>query len=312
MPVDGLELCANGDYKGCVMACDTGSCGAANGLAANYICGSDSGVPPVTLFEFTWGSDEKDEDTWDISNVDGHNVGIRVDVIGGSVTPGRSAECRITKPVEEWCPSEVLWRGTVNSGVDHCSSICKAMTDNTYEERADDASRQRLSALKQQREPWSGGPMSSFLCCDCGAPGGTCEDNTDTPSSTCYYGCSPYQTKPFNTAFETRRCFAKRKTFEQSTHKSADGSQRQIGWSSIGMGKQDVLDGKLRDVPDWPAAGPPQRPPVDWKPEKNWAEIFSDLCPQAYSWQFKDLTSTYHSRGAVGYKITFLPRPGAS
>ena len=323
--VDGLPECdvsrrSIGGLKGCAMACDTGSCGAGNAILSNYVCRTDGGEPPATLFEFTWGYTETDEDTWDVSNVDGHNIGIRVDVIGGTVKPGRSVACRINMPVESWCPKELTLKGKIVPGADHCNSICKAVTSwdpfanvsqPFFDQLSDDA-KSIIMGYQTQTEPWTGGSMRDFLCCRCKEmTDGICMNaGTRKPQGDCPYGCSPYMIDPATSEFTHRRCFAKRVQFDPSYRQAHDGTTRQVGWSSVGTTKEEILSGKLRNVPDWPKAGPPANPGAWYNPERNYAEIYADLCPNAYSYQFADLSSTYQATNATGYRIEFLPRPG--
>ncbi|XP_042010676.1 pathogenesis-related thaumatin-like protein 3.5 [Salvia splendens] len=95
--------------------CATGDCGGA-------IKCSGGGVPPVSLAEFTIGSGAAGKDFYDVSLVDGYNVGISVQASGGS-GDCQSAGC--VSDVNANCPRELQ---VVDGGgaVVACRSACTA------------------------------------------------------------------------------------------------------------------------------------------------------------------------------------------
>ncbi|KAL6493124.1 hypothetical protein OROGR_032883 [Orobanche gracilis] len=95
--------------------CTTGDCGGTLGCAGG-------GAPPVSLVEFTIGSGGEDKDFYDVSLVDGYNVGLGVRPSGGS------GDCQYAGCVADLngdCPNELQ---VVDGGgaVVACRSACAA------------------------------------------------------------------------------------------------------------------------------------------------------------------------------------------
>ncbi|KAK6115838.1 hypothetical protein DH2020_008107 [Rehmannia glutinosa] len=100
---------------------------AGNGQCATGDCGgvlkcSGGGAPPVSLIEFTIGSGDAAKDFYDVSLVDGYNVGLSVQPSGGS-GDCQSAGC--VSDVNADCPKELQ---VVDDGgaVVACKSACAA------------------------------------------------------------------------------------------------------------------------------------------------------------------------------------------
>ncbi|XP_057973839.1 pathogenesis-related thaumatin-like protein 3.5 [Malania oleifera] len=93
--------------------CSTGDCGALK-------C-SGGGVPPVTLAEFTIASGAADKDFYDVSLVDGYNVGMGVSAAGGT---GDCQYAGCVADLNQNCPPElrVVYSGSVVA----CKSACAA------------------------------------------------------------------------------------------------------------------------------------------------------------------------------------------
>ncbi|CAK9312627.1 unnamed protein product [Citrullus colocynthis] len=105
----GCDFDGSGNGK-----CQTGDCG------GTLKC-TGGGVSPVTLAEFTIGSTIRDLDFYDISLVDGYNVGIGVRASGGT---GDCQYAGCVADVNGICPSELQ---VTNSGsVVACKSACAA------------------------------------------------------------------------------------------------------------------------------------------------------------------------------------------
>jgi hypothetical protein len=168
------------------LRCDTGDCWnpTNNGLE----CAGITGQPPATLFEATLtGLGAAKDDTYDVSVVDGYNVGISAQSVagrplGGEWELGSKYNCGGAKcswNIEEKCPSELRHMSSDGTHVAGCSSICTAVksgVDNVY-----------LNHIRNNLDNRTGYPMENLVCCDCAAgPGVGCEN------SKCQFGCSPH------------------------------------------------------------------------------------------------------------------------
>jgi hypothetical protein len=141
------------------------------------------------LFEVTLtGLGAAKDDTYDVSVVDGYNVGIAVQAVGGTPLGGEwqvtdKYNCGGTQcvfNVDQKCPTELRHMASDNSNhVAGCSSICTAVksgVDNPH-----------LNAIRNGMDNSTGYPLENLVCCDCAAgPGVGCE------SAQCQYGCSPH------------------------------------------------------------------------------------------------------------------------
>jgi len=168
------------------LRCDTGDCWnpTNNGLE----CAGITGQPPATLFEATLtGLGAAKDDTYDVSVVDGYNVGIAAQSVGGHPLGGEwqvggkyncgGTQC--TFNVAQRCPVELRSLSSDGSHVAGCSSICTAVKGNLNEPH--------LNAIRNGFDNRTGYPLTNLVCCDCAAgPGLGCE------SSKCQYGCSPH------------------------------------------------------------------------------------------------------------------------
>ncbi|CAI5448434.1 unnamed protein product [Caenorhabditis angaria] len=86
------------------MNCETGS----YSLEKNEICSKNRPFPPVTIAEFTLKG-ANDEDFYDVSLVNGYNVPITIETIGGTGNNcGKSGEC--VQDLNEICPDEFAVR----------------------------------------------------------------------------------------------------------------------------------------------------------------------------------------------------------
>jgi len=174
--------------------CDTGDCGS---ILNNFgmECLSVSGLPPATLAEFSLST--KGNDFYDLSNVDGYNVGMKIEPynfeMAGVDDP--AFDCGNPGCLMDTlkCPDELK---TVDAeGVTHCLSICQAI--NNEHQRAKHARLQELWTETTDR-----GFMKDLLCCDCGLGTGLCE----AIGSPCTYGCSPFVNSYTDAAYATRKC----------------------------------------------------------------------------------------------------------
>lgn len=160
---------ASGKFK-----CETGDCG---GPKAQ--CAYTAGAPPATLVEFTLQKDPSTTfDTYDVSIVDGFNVGVDVQPIGGTkVDPkGKNKyDCGApscgtpSRPFKKSaCPKELRTKDGK-----HCMSICQAVSVP--------GTTQDLSFIRNFDK--------NLVCCECGC-GPNCGCN-DGKNAACKYGCSP-------------------------------------------------------------------------------------------------------------------------
>ncbi|PNY06866.1 pathogenesis-related protein 5-like [Trifolium pratense] len=101
--------------------CITGDC--AGGLKCN-----GGGAPPVTLAEFTIRSGNGDKDFYDVSLVDGYNVGIGIQATGGT------GDCQYAGCVADLngqCPAELQVTEEGGSVV-ACKSACAAFNTEEF------------------------------------------------------------------------------------------------------------------------------------------------------------------------------------
>ncbi|KAK2392504.1 hypothetical protein P8452_29404 [Trifolium repens] len=101
--------------------CITGDC--SGGLKCN-----GGGAPPVTLAEFTIGSGNGDKDYYDVSLVDGYNVGIGIKATGGT------GDCQYAGCVADLnghCPAELQVTEEGGSVV-ACKSACAAFNTEEF------------------------------------------------------------------------------------------------------------------------------------------------------------------------------------
>ncbi|KAL3514597.1 hypothetical protein ACH5RR_027314 [Cinchona calisaya] len=99
--------------------CSTGDCG---GLKC-----TGGGAPPVTLVEFTLASGNIVKDFYDVSLVDGYNVGLGVRPSGGS---GDCQYAGCLADLNENCPKEL--QVTDSGTVVACRSACEAFNTPQY------------------------------------------------------------------------------------------------------------------------------------------------------------------------------------
>ncbi|CAN6448008.1 unnamed protein product [Victoria cruziana] len=97
--------------------CTTGDCG-------RLACGSSGGAPPVTLAEFTIGTPK---DFYDVSLVDGYNIGVGVQAIGGF---GDCQYAGCLADLRKTCPAELQIQE--NGEVVACKSACLAFNTPEY------------------------------------------------------------------------------------------------------------------------------------------------------------------------------------
>ncbi|XP_055349015.1 uncharacterized protein LOC129595901 [Paramacrobiotus metropolitanus] len=160
--------------------CQTGDCGAPPnkfGMECNGI----GGQPPATLAEFTFLEGANQHDFYDLSNVDGYNVPMKIEPVGGSKAPGAPVDkfnCGAPKCTMDLnkCPAELKMN---KAGTVVCASICAAV--NNAEQRA------KFPALKAI---FDNPEKRALVCCECLCPPNSGDCNCKNPKSK--YCCSPY------------------------------------------------------------------------------------------------------------------------
>ncbi|CAF0844713.1 unnamed protein product [Adineta steineri] len=212
--------------------CKTGNCGAEKN-EFKMQCKGIGGERPATVAEFTLHNAQHDQgDTYDMSNVDGHNIGMSIKPIEGTYESVDNPELNeyncgtmTCKFDMSQCPPELTMDD--GNGGKVCLSICAAIHNAQQREQ-----HEHLKKIFDDEE------KRSLVCCS--------EDKG--------YNHSPYN-------------------------------------------KEDREQGKkLCEVEKWPRSSD----------NKRYDEIFKEQCPDAYSWQFDDLKSTYQCKNAH-YEITLCP-----
>jgi len=177
--------------------CQTGDCGS---LLNNFglECLSTAGLPPASLVQFQLSP--KMNDFYDLSNVDGYNVGIKVEPYNsepyGPNHTRTPLDCGSPACVMDTsrCPEELKWVDA--DGLVHCLSVCQAISSER--QRAEHEVLQDLYDATTDR-----GLMRDFLCCQCGDSKATCE----SLSLKCTYGCSPFtDSYGSDASYNTRKC----------------------------------------------------------------------------------------------------------
>ncbi|XP_017786771.1 PREDICTED: pathogenesis-related protein 5-like [Nicrophorus vespilloides] len=101
--------------------CETGDCG--NKLQ----CGNSGGVPPATLAEFKLRAHDDGKDYYDISLVDGFNVGVKIEPENGN------GDCNVLhcpNTLNNNCPNELKKSGS--GGTVGCDSSCVKYNTDEY------------------------------------------------------------------------------------------------------------------------------------------------------------------------------------
>ncbi|XP_017786769.1 PREDICTED: pathogenesis-related protein 5-like [Nicrophorus vespilloides] len=101
--------------------CETGDCG-------NKVqCNGAGGVPPASLAEFNLKAWNDGKDYYDISLVDGYNVGVKIEPLGGS------GDCNVlhcSNNLNDNCPNELRKYGS--GGTIACESSCNKFDKDEY------------------------------------------------------------------------------------------------------------------------------------------------------------------------------------
>ncbi|XP_051119729.1 thaumatin-like protein [Andrographis paniculata] len=104
--------------------CATGDCGGA------LFCNGIGGAPPATLAEITLGGEQ---DFYDVSLVDGYNLGISITPVRGSGSgTGRCSYAGCVSDLNMMCPAGLQVRSRDKRRVVACKSACFAFNSPRY------------------------------------------------------------------------------------------------------------------------------------------------------------------------------------
>ena len=267
---------------GCNSSCTNCATGECDGTTC-----TTAGKPPTTLFEVTMDQNVG-YDTYDGSLVSGFNLPIEIKPVDGTssgAAPQYDCQTISCNMNISQCPAELV--KSVNGQKVGCYDLCDALNDPTNLNIFD----QKCKSGEISGCPNGASDIDKDLaCCSCGQPKQGCpvdqlpkdgqgnpingcaiegnqKESTDLIKSCCKYGCSP----------------------------NADPGK------SLDKTKSPVCD-----MNQWPK-------PVKYCQDNgisskdcNYPNVFSKICPNFYSWQFADRTSTYQCRNS-DYQITFCP-----
>ncbi|OMO73717.1 Thaumatin [Corchorus olitorius] len=114
---------------GCSSNSGTFSCATAN-CGPQVACNGAGGAPPATLAEFTlFDPNNANQDTYDVSNVDGFNLPVSITPQGGSGATCRATSC--AKDINAVCPAELAVKGSDGATIG-CKSACAAFGEPRY------------------------------------------------------------------------------------------------------------------------------------------------------------------------------------
>ncbi|OMO81843.1 Thaumatin [Corchorus capsularis] len=115
---------------GCSSNSGTFSCATANCGSGQVACNGHGAAPPVTLAEFTLSAaNNANQDTYDISNVDGFNLPLSISPQGGSGATCKTTSCQ--KDINAACPAALAKKGSDGATI-ACKSACVAFNEPQY------------------------------------------------------------------------------------------------------------------------------------------------------------------------------------
>ena len=265
--------------------CQTGDCGSMK-------C-QKSGENPASLFEISMDKNQG-KDTYDGSLVDGYNVPISVTPISGTKIGGNPKydctpnTCSTSQLSLQNCPPELVKK--VNGNPVGCYSLCHALDDQNNLPIIDQ--RCKTGAI-------SGCPNGvndllknkDLYCCSCGEPKVGCPTGqlpTDPKTGTAINGCAVVGDQKEDVDLIKKCC--------------------NYGCSPFAPPGKDLPqdESPVCNITNWPK-------PLGYCKEKNistndcnYPNIFKKQCPDFYSWQFDDLSSTYQCLNS-DFEVEFCP-----
>jgi hypothetical protein len=268
--------CTN-DQNG-MITCQTGNCPLPKDLIATseqgIKCNGIGGIPPATLIEFSLSTPNQGNDFYDISLVDGHNL--NVVVIPSSYTsanlPANQSKFNCGSPScifdKNQCPEELILKDKYNNYMG-CMSLCSAINNEQQRSKFPKLNSIYNGITKE------GKPMKNLVCCSCGnsSKAGCRDPNSD-------YCCSPYdQLKTKHGGIckveEWPTVCSLNESYCKNGNNDCDSSERLC-----------IINGVKTVIPF------------------RYDRVFKNSCPDAYSWQFDDLNSTYQCSNS-NYTIIF-------
>ena len=265
--------------------CQTGDCG---GMECQR-----SGDNPASLFEISMDKNQG-FDTYDGSLVDGYNIPISVTPLSGTKVGGNpkydctSNSCPSSKLSLNNCPPELIKK--VNGNPVGCYSLCHAIDDPNNAPILDQ--RCKTGAI-------SGCPngisdlqaIKDLVCCSCGEPKDGCPTDQlpkDPKTGTPINGCA-VQGDQKESVDLIKKCCRRGCSPYSPPGKSMPQDEEPVCSTT-----------------NWPK-------PVGFCNDKkiatsdcNYPNIFKKQCPDFYSWQFDDLSSTYSCLNS-DFEVEFCP-----
>eukprot|EP01084_Bolivina_argentea_P200577 342983_1 len=287
--------------------CDSGEDGSCRGedQNGNYICAGPQA--PASLAEFTLANNKNQNDFYDVSLVDGYGIPVSFKPISStynladtinyqSLGSNACDEAEVNFfEAKSKCPHSLRIDGTVTkdssvsfdfSSLSYCRSICKSVDDPFQTDPMLIQWKTQYDASSVLDEFYSNGNvlddnrgkrLLDLLCCQCGVGGGGCYDE----DKTCGYGCSPFLENGFldpNVWTDSKQAYLRRTCPNNGLKKENDGTDFHM--------------------PLWPLLQDPSGQYI------NPAYIYRDTSPNAYSWQFDDISATFQCNNA-DYQIIF-------
>jgi len=325
----------------CVSGACTGQCGAGGVACQTGDCASalqcpvgTGGQAPTTLAEFALLSGAVNYDTYDVSQVNGFNVPVKIAPLG----PTRAAPAGFAN-LQPWCGSPGCASSSDCAGQASACSFTSEFTSCLCDWSLDeDTCPDPLQAV------W---PMACSSDADCG--GGHCDTSTVPNTCLCkgdsncpgtttcgvnvnvdgkkricgtYVGCVDADSactadKRLKGRFDDKPFSCKRFKELYGCTGTHTGSCYTNGASADCCGCPSWSSGG--NLGPFPVANGCQESNHQWARVVNpIVESFKSTCPTAYSFQYDDPTSTFNCKGTsgnpIGYTITFCPTgsPGAS
>lgn len=300
--VDGQDV-----IIGSYLSCMTGDC-FARGFWSKDVpieqCNGGTRRPPVSALEIDFGQGS-DNDFWDLTNVDGWSMGMSVIPMPGRASPispwdekkdkrlncgAAGAACTTQTFDMKKCPEELR-----SSDGKTCLSISKAAADSAWQKKYP-----QLSSLFYESEA-----KKALMGCTCSTsnPGITCE----TGGSACLYGCSPLHLAGYDA---------------YRPGKDTDWFNRYPGHGGFCDYRGSTDPSSRWPTPDQTYCRLHNVDDKECTYEKGWCksvgiletdcnypDLFKSMCPDAYSFQYNDNSSTFQCKQKSDYVITFTGQP---
>jgi hypothetical protein len=297
--------------------CNTGDCQA----DSNGQCSKDkTGLPPASLFEVSMDKNAG-KDTYDGSFVDGYNLPMAFEVVGGTKVDDSKLEARFNcgngmgNVSMEKCPKELI--KTVNGKQIGCYNLGQALFDNNNKNLIRDGclngdiTNCKIDGKDLVKDDFDKETMlykrfRLLANCDCGAVNELnitrpqCDisklpiDKVGNKVNTC-------DINPNSSTFESDSLIKSCCNFGCTNYKDNDLVKRSIKTDPDALNKSPFCNDKM-----WPK-------PYKYCKDNNisdsdcsYPNVFKKQAPDFYSWQFDDTSSTFNCINP-NYNITFCP-----